>query len=741
MTPALRIGNLFFVLAATLLGYSAKAVAAEKVTFRNDVMAVLSKGGCNQGACHGNQNGKNGFKLSLRGEDPVWDEGALTRDMLGRRINPVHPKDSLLLLKATARIPHEGGKRFAVSSREFAILAQWISDGAKPDAADLPRLTKIEVTPGQLVLVAPESQATLHVTATFSDSSRRDVTSLAVYDPANPIVSVTSGGHVSRLQFGETVILVRFLDRQATVQLAFVPERKHFAWHDQPEANYIDRHVWNKLNSLRELPSPLCSDSVFLRRAFLDCIGVLATPAEAREFLQDTQANKRSRLIDQLLQRPEFADYWALKWSDVLRNEEKTLDRKGVEVFHDWIRQSIADGKPLNEFARELIAARGSTYADPPANFYRALRDPQTRAEAVAQVFLGTRLQCARCHNHPFDRWTQNDYHGLAAFFTRIQYRIVENRRGDKLDTHEFQGDQIVWLDRRGEVKHPRTGEVLKPHFLGADTPDFPRGADRVQALADWVARPDNPFFARTQANRIWYHLIGRGIVEPNDDFRASNPPSNGPLLDALTKDFIEHRFDLRHLVRTIMNSRTYQLSSVPNDTNCDDEANFSHALNRPLQAEQLLDAIAQVTEVPLQFNGYARGLRAEQLPGVRMYGAKSSESERFLQTFGKPDRLLSCECERNEDATLNQAFQLITGDLINRSLSDPHNRIGRLLDSQKTNDEMIQELYLSALNRLPSQQELEAGNRMLKNDKNRRPSLEDFLWGLVNAKEFLLRR
>ncbi len=282
---------------------------------------------------------------------------------------------------------------------------------------------------------------------------------------------------------------------------------------------------------------------------------------------------------------------------------------------------------------------------------------------------------------------------------------------------------------------------MLKPHFLGVDTPDFPRGADRVQALADWVARPDNPFFARTQANRIWYHLMGRGIVEPNDDFRASNPPSNGPLLDALTKDFIEHRFDLRHLVRTIMNSRTYQLSSVPNDTNRDDEANFSHALNRPLQAEQLLDAIAQVTEAPLQFNGYPRGLRAEQLPGVRMYGAKSSESERFLQTFGKPDRLLSCECERNEDATLNQAFQLITGNLINRSLSDPHNRIGRFLESQKTNEDMIQELYLSALNRLPSRQELEAGNRMMKNDKNRRPSLEDFLWGLVNAKEFLLRR
>ncbi len=715
---------------------------AQEVSFRNEVMAVLSRGGCNAGACHGNLNGKGGFKLSLRGENSAADYLALTRDTMARRVDPQRPADSLILLKAIAAVPHEGGKRFSVDSIEYDLLRRWIAAGIRPDADDTPTLRSLEVTPTQQFLVEPVDHIALKVKATFSDGSQRDVTRLAVFEPSNLLTRVDAEGIASRERFGETAVLVRYLNRQATAQLAWVPERKGFVWKDVPEANFIDRHVFAKLQLLRMQPSELASDSVFLRRVYLDTLGVLPNADEVRAFLADPRSDKRTRLIDVLLERPEFADFWALKWSDLLRNEEKVLDRKGVAVFHQWIRQSLADGKPLNEFARELIAARGSTYADPPANFYRALRDPQVRAEAVAQVFLGIRLQCARCHNHPFDRWTQDDYYGLSAFFPRVQYRIVDNARRDKLDTHEFDGEQIVWLAREGEVKHPRTGDSVHPRFPG--TGRATDDEDRVQALADWIARPDNPFFARTQVNRVWFHLMGRGLVEPNDDFRASNPAVNGPLLDALTKDFVEHHFDLRQLVRTILKSRTYQLSAVPNDSNRDDESNCSHAVVRGLQAEQLLDGLTHVTGVPVKFNGYPEGTRAGQLPAVSMIRGKdrrSSDGERFLSTFGKPERSLTCECERSEDATLAQAFQMVSGELLHRMLSEPNNRLGRLLASDRTDAEIVEELYLSALCRRPSEKELLAAIGLLAKSKDRRAALEDVTWALLNAKEFVLRR
>jgi uncharacterized protein DUF1549/uncharacterized protein DUF1553 len=725
---------------------------AGPVSFRNDVMAVLSKAGCNQGVCHGNLNGKNGFKLSLRGEDPEWDHQALTRDTLGRRTNPLHPADSLLLLKATTAVPHEGGRRFGPESPEHQILAHWIADGLPRDPPDTPTLRRIDVTPAQQVLIDPARTVRLHVEAAFSDGSRREVTRLAVYEPSEPIVQVTPDGLVEGRQNGETAILVRYLDQRATVRLALVPARPALAddqlrraWGGSlPTAgDLIDYPILLKLRTLRLSPSGLCSDSAFVRRAYLDTLGMLPTAGEARAFLEDPRPEKRGRLIDNLLDRPEFADFWAQKWADVLRNEEKVLDRKGVEVFYHWIRRCLAEDKPLNEFARELIAGRGSTYEQPAANFYRALRDPQARAEAVGQVFLGVRLQCARCHNHPFDQWTQDDYHRLAAFFARVQYRIVNNNRRDRFDTHEFDGEQIVWQDRQSEVKDPRTGAELRPRFLGAPTPELGPDADRLQILADWVAAADNPFFARTQVNRIWFHLMGRGIVEPDDDFRASNPPVNGPLLEALTRDLIAHHFSLRHTARTIMNSRTYQLATVPNDSNREDETNFSHALVRPLQAEQLLDALAQVTGLSVKFNGHPLGLRAGQLPGVRPFRRREeppTAGERFLKMFGKPDRLLSCECERSSDMTLGQAFQLLTGDLLNRLVSAPDNRLGRMLAQGKSDRQILEELYLAALGRFPRDSELEAAVAILRKAPDRRMALEDVLWALLNAKEFLFR-
>jgi hypothetical protein len=720
----------------------AAAAGAQPVSFRNDVMAALSKAGCNTGACHGNQNGKGGFKLSLRGQDPEADFAALTRDTLARRTDPHRPAESLVVLKATAAVAHEGGKRFGTEAPEYDLLKRWIAAGTPRDGADAPRLTALTVTPAEAFIVEPIGSAKLHARATFSDGSVRDVTRMAVYEPSNPATSVGADGEARRQGFGETAVLVRYLDRQTTVRLAWVPERQGFVVRDLPEANYVDHHVFAKLRALRMQPSALCDDGVFLRRAFLDTLGVLPTADEARSFLADRDPAKRRRLIDRLLQRPEFADFWALKWSDLLRNEEKVLDRKGVAVFHQWIRRAIEDGKPVNEFARDLVAARGSTYADPPANFYRALRDPQVRAEAVAQVFLGVRLQCARCHNHPFDRWTQDDYYGLAAFFPRVEYRIVENNRRDKLDTHEFDGEQIVWLAREGEVTHPRTGAVMRPRLPGSGEIDGE--GDRTHALADWLARPDNPFFARAQVNRVWYHLLGRGLVDPDDDFRASNPPVNGPLLDALTADFVAHRFDLRHLVRTILNSRTYQLSAVPNETNHDDETNFSHALVRGLQAEQLLDALGEVTGTPVKFSGFPEGTRAGELPGVRLTRPReqsASRAERFLQVFGKPVRSLTCECERSEDTTLGQAFQMVSGELLQGMLSEPDNRLGRLLRSGRADREIVVELYLAALCRLPGEKELAAAEAILTRTKDRRAALEDLAWGLLNAKEFLLRR
>ncbi|MHB1424119.1 MAG: DUF1549 and DUF1553 domain-containing protein [Gemmataceae bacterium] len=729
------------ILFSTLLPAGPARAAA--VSFRNDVMAVLSRAGCNQGTCHGNLNGKNGFKLSLRGQDPGFDFDALTRDTLGRRTDRLHPEDSLILAKAIGAVPHEGGKRFDRASLEHRLLLGWIAEGLRRDPPDAPVLRRLEVTPRQQVLIEPADRVALHVRAVFSDGQVRDVTRLAVFETSNLVARVDAGGVVRRQDKGETTILVRYLDRQAAVQLAFVPARSGFNWPNPPETNYIDRHVFAKLRTLRIAPSDLAPDAVFLRRAHLDVLGVLPTPEETRRFLADARIDKRTQLIDALLERPEFADFWSLKWADLLHCEEKTLDRKGVQLFHDWIRRCIAEGVPLNEFARQLIAGRGSSYSQPAANWYRALRDPQARAESAAQVFLGIRMQCARCHNHPFDRWTQTDYHSFAAFFGRVRYRIVENNRRDGFDSHEFVGEQIVWMDRGGEIKHPSSGEVLRPLFLGAETPAFATGADRLLALADWVADPKNPFFARAQVNRVWHHLFGRGIVEPNDDFRASNPPVNAPLLDALAKDFAVQRCNPRSLLRVILNSRTYQLSAVPNETNGDDEANFARAQVRPLQAEQLLDALGQVIGVKPRFPGYPEGTRAGQLPGVagnRGRRQRASDGERFLTAFGKPIRLLSCECERSEDTTLNQAFQLITGPLVNQMLGDANNRIGRLMDAGKSDAEIIEEFYLAALCRPPSATERQAALAMIGRAKDRRAALEDLVWGLVNAKEFLVR-
>jgi hypothetical protein len=761
-------------------------------SFVSEVMAVLSKAGCNAGTCHGNQNGKGGFKLSLRGQEPAADYLALSRDQFGRRANPLDPEQSLVLLKPSMRLAHEGGLRLKHGSLEYEILRRWIAAGMPPERSDAPRLERIEVQPAQQVLIASgndsvgnalrgvpdaandivestrpterhrgrslqtDSAVQLSVTAYFTDGAERDVTRLAVYEPSSTIVSASPEGRIRFAEFGEATVIVRYLNQQAPVRLAYVPARASFVWSNPPAANYIDEHVFAKLRSLRMNPSYLAGDSEFIRRAYLDALGVLPTAEEARVFVVDQSSDKRARLIDRLLERPEFAEHWALKWSDLLKNEEKVVDPTGVKLFHEWIRDSFAANKPLDRFVRELIASRGSTYENPPANYYRANRDAITRAEATAQLFLGVRLGCAKCHNHPFDRWTQEDYYRWAALFARVDYKIVTNNRPDDNDKHQFDGEQIVLMKESGEVEDPRSGDAMDPRFLGElDLLEADDGQDRLLPLAAWLTSPENELFVRSQANRIWYHLMGRGLVEPIDDFRATNPAVNPELLDALSDDFVNSGFDVRHLVRVIMNSRTYQLSAEPNETNGGDEVNFSRAIVKRLPAEELLDALTTVIGGTHKLYDSPEGTRAGQAWGVGAFQRRAmgerrqrgqrrptgSDAEKFLKLFGKPPRLLTCECERATDATLSQAFQLLSGPTIHRMLTEKDNRLAILLAGSESPGEIIDELYWGALARAPASDELDVLVRHMERSDDWREAVEDIAWGVVNSKEFLLRR
>lgn len=760
---------ILLALAAGALATNARAAAP--VSFRQDVMAVLSKAGCNTGPCHGNRSGKGGFKLSLRGEDADTDYAALVQGLAGRRLDFNRPDESLLLLKPTTSVPHEGRLRFERGSREYEILRRWIADRAPDDASRAPKLARLEVTPDSAVLYAPKDRVQLKVIARFADGSKRDVTTLACYEPVNLGVEVSPAGLVTRRSPGETTVLVRYLDQQAPVSLAFVPERPQFRAKDRPrESNFIDRHVFAKLRTLRLNAAPLCADEVFCRRAHLDLLGQLPTADEARAFVADARADKRARLIDAVLERPEFADFWALKWLDLLKADERTLDAKGLRALHEWIRAGLATNKPLDQFTRELVAARGSTYGEPAANFYRALRTPVERAEAVGQVFLGTRLQCAQCHNHPYERWTQDDYHDWTGVFSRVSYRVLENRRRDDNDGHEFIGEQIVFLTNKLAHTNPRTSQPAKARFLGEksalatqsgapssrsareagrrDRAERELGApspDELLQLSRWLTRPDQPLFARAQVNRIWFHLMGRGLVDPVDDFRATNPASHPALLEALTAEFVRGGFDLRRVIRLVMNSRTYQLDSTPASGSEDDSMNYSHTVVRRLGAEQLLEGVSQATGVPLEFRGWPLGTRVAQVPSVRVQAGSNKrrlgQMDVFLRAFGKPPRQVTSECERSCEPAMGQVFQFVSGPTAQGFVNDPDNRLGALLASGRDDRGVIEELYWAVLTRPPTDAEYKQLGALLAGAADKREALEDVLWALLNAKEFVLRR
>lgn len=734
--------------AVTILFVSAIATQADDdvPSFRNDVMAVLSKTGCNLGTCHGNQNGKGGLKLSLRGQHPDRDFTTLARDLGSRRVNTLEPLESLLLKKPLAEIPHQGGKRFDRDSLAFRILSRWISAQMPLGPADEPQLVKLNVTPERATVLAPALTAQITATAEFSDGSSRDVTRLCVFEPSSLFVNVSDGGIAQCERPGVSSVTVRYLNQQRPVRLEFVPERANFKWSDPQPSNFVDEENFATLKRLRMNPSALCDDSAFVRRVHLDLTGLLPPAETAKEFVESTEPSKRAALIDRLLDSPEFNDFQTLRWADLLRVEEKTLDKKGVAVFHDWIHKSFEDRKPLNKFAEELIAARGSTYKEPPANFYRALRKPEARAEATAQVFLGIRLQCAKCHNHPFDRWTQEDYYGWSNFFAKIDYKIVENKRRDKNDKNEFSGEQIVQMKAENkDVKNPETGKPAGLRFLG-DAPATESSddkQDRLQKLAVWLTAKENRKFAATQANRIWFQMMGRGIVDPVDDFRSTNPPSHPELLERLTEEFIASNYDVRHLMRLIANSKTYQLASTANETNVGDQFAFSHAEPTRLTAEQTVDGIASVLGEPVEFGGHEAGTRAVQLKGVRggFRYAKAEIGDRFMSLFGKPGRLQTCECERSNSATLAQTFEMVSGELINELVGRKSTSFATRVAKKVAADEILAELYWAALSRAPTSDEQSVALKHVSSRNRPLDGWQDIAWALLNSNEFLLRR
>ncbi len=701
------------------------------VSFRHELVGALNVGGCNQGACHGTPSGKNGFRLSLRGYDPDSDYVQLTRDVLGRRTASLNPEESLILQKALGRVPHEGGQRFTIDSVPGQIVASWIREGLRDDPKTLPSVQKVEVLPGDRVASSPAKWQQLAVVASYADGTVRDVTRLSNFSSSDPgVADVSRTGLVEFLQGGEAAILVRYLDNMLTIRLTYLEPKANFVWSNPPEHNFVDKHVFAKLKMLNILPSDLCTDQEFLRRVYMDVCGVLPTAEEAQKFLADKDPAKRAKLVDALLDRPEYADFWTLKWSDVLRSSRKTLQVGGIHKYQQWIRGHLERNAPIDGMVRQLLTAEGSTFANPAANYYRVAKDPQNLAETTAQLFFGIRMQCAKCHNHPFEKWTQDDYYSLAAFFARVK---VKKDPEDDAAPKQPAIAEYVFLDRAGEVTQPRTNKQMPPRFLGGQVPTVAPTQDRREALATWLTAPENPFFAKSLVNRVWYHLLGRGIVDPVDDFRDSNPASNEELLNALAKDFVGKKYDIKHTIRTILNSRTYQLSAQTNELNKDDNKYFSHAVTKMHSAEQLLDAICSATAVAEKFAGLPLGTRATQLPDGEV-------NHIFLKTFGQPARELACECERESDSNLAQALQLINGPTIHEKLRNPNNRIGQLLGQKKADREMLDQLYLSTLSRTPADDEVKAVTDHLAKSADKRKGWEDVHWVLINSKEFLFR-
>lgn len=731
----------------------------QPVSFRRDFIGAINVAGCNAGACHGIPSGRGGFKLSLRGYDPAADYLELTHSALGRRTNRFDAEASLILKKGIGLVAHAGGPRLlSVNLVPQETVRAWLTEGLRDDPADLPELVKVEVHPRSRVQLAPARRQQLAVLAHFADGSVRDVTRLTAFSSSDDgMAGVDANGLVELKQAGEAAILCRYLGIIECARLTYLEPRPDFVWSNPTVNNEVDRHVFAKLKLLNLLPAELCTDVEFVRRAFLDLAGILPTPDECRAFLSDTASDKRARLIDQLLERPEFADFLTYKWLDVFRSNRLTIQIKGSHAWHQWLRSHIERNTPWNKVVQELLTASGSTFANPPANYFRGpydngkpvVRDPQSLAESTAQLFFGIRLQCAKCHNHPFERWTQNDYYHMAAWFPQLKAKPDPLAPGAPPQPYPWQLREnalVIYSVGPEEITHPQSGKPMAPRVLGMPARVISPGADRRAMLAEQVTSPENPHFARATVNRLWYHLLGRGIVDPPDDFRDSNPSANDDLLDALARDFVAGKFDVKQIIRTIANSRTYQLSSHAHPANAEDEKYFSHALVRRkrLTAELLLDAICAATGSPEEFTGMPPGTRAVQLPdGQVVYtGGRYASWDRhpFLKAFGQPAREAACECERESDVNLARALEMRNGDLLTGKVRTADNRLGRLLAAKSPDTDIATELFLATLSRPPLPDEARAAIEYVAKATDKRAAWEDIQWALLNTNEFLFR-
>ncbi|MDX2035649.1 MAG: DUF1549 and DUF1553 domain-containing protein [Isosphaeraceae bacterium] len=700
------------------------------VHFASEVVPILGKFGCNSGGCHGKATGQNGFRLSLLGFDPRFDHDAIVHESRGRRIVVGSPGAGLLLLKPTGRLPHGGGKKFEVGSPEYRTIERWIAQGARFASGRERVLTKLEVAPARRT-TASGAHHQLRVVATFDDGEVADVTRLAQYQSnAEDLAVVDAAGRVEAGSgVGEAAIMARFGDRVAVARVVVPHARPDRDWAEPASDNLIDPHVFRKLRELGLRPSEPCTDAEFIRRASLDLRGMLPTSAEVAAFEADSAPRKRERLVDRYLDGPEYADYFAMKWSAILRNKRNFGDQSmnGSFAFHAWIRQAIAENLPYDEFVARIVAARGDAAHNPAVVWYRQVNTLESRVDDTAQLFLGMRIQCARCHHHPFERWSQADYYGFASLFSRIGVKPGL----DPLTPR-------IYLLAAGMSNNPATGRTEPPKPLGAPAfENLPPDRDPRVELASWMRRADNPFFAPALVNRYWKHFFGRGLVEPEDDMRSSNPPSNPELLDALAADFVAHRFDLRRLVRHIATSKAYDRSSLPNESNAEDRRNFARFYARRLPAEVLLDAVDVVAGTTENFRGLPKGFRAVQLPD-------DGFDSQFLDTFGRPKRESVCECERSDEANLSQTLLLLNSGEIQSKLANRSGRATRFAEDTRSDAEKVDELYRIAYGREPLSEERAICVELL--DKRRaegllRQGYEDLIWTLINTKEFLFNR
>lgn len=675
--------------------------------FIQDVQPVLSRLGCNAGTCHGAKDGKGGFKLSLRGYDAIYDFRAFTDDLAARRINRVAPDQSLMLLKASGAIPHVGGQLTRPGEAYYEIIRDWIAGGV-PFKQDVPRVARIEVHPQNPILPRANLKQQIAVTAHYTDGSRRDVTREAFVESGNiEILKEEKGGGLNVLRRGEAPVLVRYEGAYAATTLTVMGDRSGFVWKQPEEFNYIDKHVYSKLKRMKIQPSDLCTDDEFCRRLYLDVTGLPPTPEQLEQFRDDKRPTrvKRDALVDELVGNRAYVEHWTNKWADMLQVNRKFLGEEGAIALRNWIKAQVAGNTPYDQFAREILTASGSNIENPPAAYFKVLRDPAAAMENTTHLFLAVRFNCNKCHDHPFERWTQDQYYHMAAYFAQVGRKEDPAYSGKKIGGTAVEGAkplvEVIFDKNNGEVKHDRTGQVTAPQtpYEHEDMP--PTGLSRRQQLAHWLTSPRNQYFARSYVNRLWGYLFGIGIIDPIDDIRAGNPPTNPELLDALERDFIESGFDIQHMIRTICKSRTYQHSVVTNRWNEDDRINYSHAIPRRLPAEVLYDSIHLVTGSRLRINGVPVGFRAAELPDA---GVKVP----FLDDFGKPVRESVCECERSGDVLMKAVMKLVNGPTVDQAISNPNNAITELVETVADDRELIRRLYRRILCRDPSEEEID---------------------------------